>query len=362
MTGDLQKVGDVVGGRYEIIAFIGEGGMQEVYKARDRVLQRDIALKAPKNKSAEKRFRRSAVLSARVNHPNVAKTLDFFEENEGEYLIEEFIEGGDLRRRFASDFYFLDPHLASHVIHHLAKGVAASHHAEVIHRDLKPSNIMVSSDASLSNVKITDFGIAKMAEEELAEAAAGGEKTITGSLTMMGALPYMSPEMVEDPRKAGKATDIWALGAILVELMTGKTPFGAGLAAVPKIVEAKLPKMPAMFSRGPQFKTLNNELWSIVCKCLAKDATERPTADGLVDACSRLCYAVEPRRIGIIRQYRTGTGAWGFVTTNDGWDAFFHRASYYGTAPKVGERVAFARFPGSPSPRAYPVLPLKLSK
>lgn len=359
MTGHLHQFGDVVADRYEIATFVGEGGMQEVYKARDRVLHRDIALKAPKNKSAEKRFRRSAILSARVNHPNVAKTLDFLEENEREYLVEEFIEGDNLHRRFVSDFYLFDPHLASHVIHHLAKGVAASHHVDVIHRDLKPSNIMISNDAGLSVVKITDFGIAKMAEEELAEAVAGGEKTITGSYTMMGALPYMSPEMVEDPRKAGKATDVWALGAVLFELMTGKKPFGTGLAAVPKIVAAKLPKKPTILSRGPQFRALNDELWIVMCKCLAKDATERPTADELVSACSELCYAVEPRRIGIIRDYRTGTGAWGFVTTNDGMDAFFHRASYYGTTPRVGERVAFARFPGSPSPRAYPVLPLK---
>src|SRR5687767_68226 len=96
MSGILHDKGDVVGDRYEIIGYIGQGGMQEVYLAQDLILSRDVALKSPKSPSAKKRFKRSAVLSAKVNHNNVAKTLDYVEEDGRFYLIEEYIDGCDL--------------------------------------------------------------------------------------------------------------------------------------------------------------------------------------------------------------------------------------------------------------------------
>ena len=167
--------------------------MQEVYKAHDLVLRRDVALKAPKNSSAEKRFKRSAVLSAKVNHPNVAKTLDYFETTSRPYLIEEFIIGSDLRKVFLEKCHCSTHIWPAHVFHHLSKAIAASHHVGVVHRDMKPSNIMINGGFEISVIKVTDFGIAKMAEEELAEAATGGEESITGSQTMVGALPEHGP-------------------------------------------------------------------------------------------------------------------------------------------------------------------------
>src|ERR1039458_6216122 len=143
--------------------------MQQVFKATDQTFDRPIVVKVPKNPSAEKRFARSARMSARVTHSNVAKTLDYFESDGRSHLVEEFIPGLDLRDLLDRKFNYLDPHLAAHVIHQLAKAVAASHHAGVLHRDLKPSNIMVSDDPSITVVKITDFGIAKMTEHEFVE-------------------------------------------------------------------------------------------------------------------------------------------------------------------------------------------------
>lgn len=96
MTGPL-KDGDIIGNRYEIIRYVGEGGMQYVYQARDRVTERLVALKTPKNSSATKRFRRSAIVAAKVNHPNVAKTLDYLKTDSQRFLVEEFIEGSDLK-------------------------------------------------------------------------------------------------------------------------------------------------------------------------------------------------------------------------------------------------------------------------
>ena len=159
--------GDRIASRYSIVGFVGEGGMQFVYKAHDEILGRFIALKTPKDATAEKRFHRSAIVSSRVNHPNVAKTLDYVEENNRPYLIEELIEGLDLSKAILKDLDFLDPFLVAKIFHYLAKGLAASHHAGVVHRDLKPTNIMVTGKYQITELKITDFGIAKMAEEEI---------------------------------------------------------------------------------------------------------------------------------------------------------------------------------------------------
>ncbi|MGH6779333.1 MAG: serine/threonine-protein kinase [Bradyrhizobium sp.] len=278
----MHKAGDVIGARYEVLGFVGEGGMQEVYRANDRLLDRDVALKCPKNKSAAKRFRRSAVVSAKVNHANVAKTLDYVEEPEIAYLIEEFIDGKDLSRVLKEHVPFLDPLLAARVLHHLAKGLAASHHAGVIHRDLKPSNIMSVGGDNLNDVKVTDFGIAKIAEEEIAEAIEGGEGSLTASQTAIGALPYMAPEMVRSMKDAGKPADIWSLGAMIFELMSGKKPFGAGLAAVEKILAGKIPSIPNIVTSNLQFKPSGDELYALIQKCMQVDPAKRPSADELV--------------------------------------------------------------------------------
>ena len=149
----IHAVDDLIDNRYEILGFIGEGGMQQVYRALDLVLRREVALKVPKNSSAQKRFKRSAVVSAKVNHPNVAKTLDYIETDLSPYLIEEFISGKDLKEGLLQQLGIVDPYLTAKILHHLAKGVAASHNAGVIHRDLKPSNIMFTGEFNLSEIK-----------------------------------------------------------------------------------------------------------------------------------------------------------------------------------------------------------------
>jgi len=174
VTGPL-NVNDVIDGRYQIKSYIDKGGMQYVYKANDLVLNRLVALKTPQNPSAEKRFNRSAIVAAKVNHPNVAKTLDYFEIDNRQYLIEELIEGGDLDKAILQKVKYVDPYLVAKIFHYLAKGIAASHHVGVIHRDLKPTNVMVLNGLHVNSIKITDFGIAKMAEEELAEAVKDGD-------------------------------------------------------------------------------------------------------------------------------------------------------------------------------------------
>jgi serine/threonine protein kinase len=223
-----------------------------------------------------------------------------------------------------TDFFYLDPHLAAHVLHYLAKGLAASHRVNVFHRDLKPSNIMASCDPSLAIVKITDFGIAKMAEVEINEAIKEGEESITSSQTVVGALPYMAPELIESPTHASLEADVWSVGAMMYQLVSGRYPFGAGLAAVPKILAARLPREPALFATKAQFGPLTSEIWRLIRQCLCRDPKERPTADQLVEACGEICYANATRTVGRIIRYGRSVGSWGFLESVNGETVFFH--------------------------------------
>lgn len=349
------KTGDVIQGRYEIIDYIGEGGMQIVYSANDRVLNRRVALKTPKNDSAKKRFQRSAIVSARVNHPNIAKTLDYLSNTQREYLIEELIEGTDLEKALLNKTKCLDPYLAARIFHYMAKGLAASHHAGVIHRDLKPTNVMVTGEFQLDAIKITDFGIAKMADEEIAEAVEGGSESISASATVVGALPYMAPEAIDAPREVGKPADVWSIGAMMFELLAGEKPYGSGLRAVSKIQEAKPPVFPLFLTSNPQFAPLANELIRITLKCMRKDPSSRPDADNLVSECGNLCYPVEPRLYGIVREIRHRS--YGFIDVS-GRDVFFHMDCVYGDRPAVGDRVMLSKFLGGGACRAHPVVKL----
>ncbi|MCP5236685.1 MAG: protein kinase [Zoogloeaceae bacterium] len=346
--------GDVIDGRYEIRSDVGEGGMQFVYAAHDKLIGRMVALKTPKNKSATKRFKRSAIVAAKVNHPNVAKTLDYVRDGTNRYLIEELIEGSDLQDALLHRSGCLDPYSAAKVFHHLAKGVAAAHHAGVVHRDLKPTNVMVVGGYSLNEIKITDFGIAKMANEELIEAAEGGTSTMTTSQTAVGALPYMAPEAIETPRAVGSAADVWSVGAMMFHLLSGAPPFGTGLAAVRRILDGTPPPTPAFLTANPQFASLAKELMDVALQCLQKNPDDRPMADEIVTLCGMLCYSIEPRAEGVIR--RIDYGAYGFIET-EGPDVFFHTSSVYGPRlVQVGANVIFASYDGGGARRAHPVV------
>lgn len=356
MTGVLIE-GDLVGGRYQVHSYLGKGGMQFVYHAEDKILGRRVALKTPQNSAAAKRFKQSAVVSSRVNHINVAKTLDFFAEGEREYLVEELVVGSDLSSAVIDRFRQADPYLAAHIFHHLAKGVSASHAAGVIHRDLKPSNVIVSGDLELRKIKITDFGIAKLAEAEIAAAAESGDIINSNSSTVQGALPYMSPEAIRTPRLVTPATDIWSVGAMMYQLSTGLLPFGQGLPAVAAILAGALPDDPAFIYLNPQFETLSRQVLSLAKRCMASDPAQRPTAQDLVRLCGDFCYPVEERFLGRVREINYKS--WGFIST-DGGDIFFNLDSYFGNvALAKGDHVVFSKFPGGGAWRAHPLIKIR---
>ena len=347
------NLNDVIAKRYRLVGAIGEGGMQHVYRADDLLLKRSVALKMPKNSSALKRFERSAQVSAKVNNRHVAKTLDYISDNEINCLIEELVVGRDLSQLLKKFPQGLDPYLVSKAMHQIAIGIACSHAAGVVHRDLKPSNIMVEGGLAFNNFKVTDFGIAKMAEAELDEAVAGGENSITASQTAVGAMPYMAPEMIQSVKKASFPADVWSLGAMVYELLSGKKPFGAGLMAVPKILlaqyEASIPQIGKV-----QFSPLGQQLLGIVIRCLQVDADARPTAEEIVTLCGDLCYTAINRRTGVVSSFRYS--AWGFINTDDD-SVFFHKDSIYGQdALAIGDHTSFADYKGEGANRAFPVL------
>lgn len=363
--------GALVAARYEVLEFHLAGGMQEVYRCHDRVLNRIVALKTPKEGVVDKRFSRGAQMGARVTHPNVAATLDYVEDNGLRCLIEEFIDGSDLGRRLQGEFVHLDPSLAARVVHHIAKGLQAAHKVGICHRDMKPSNIMTSSDAQLSVIKLTDFGIAKLAQSEMEvemERFEQDENTLTSSSTLLGAVPYLAPECWSDWKASGQPADIWALGAIACHLLLGKQPFGAGAPAIMRMAEARQSgivnlTVPAWFGKHANTATLEKELWSLVVDCLKVDPAQRPSADEVVSKCEALCYTASERRKGTVRTYpvtyangsRSSTGYIQPDDVDDMW--FFHASEFYGSpGPQPGQRVNFSHFPGTPKPRCTFVL------
>lgn len=357
----ILKSGDVVFSRYRVDAFVGEGGMQEVFRATDLALGRVVALKTPKNDHAAKRFQRSAMVSAKVRHPSVAATLDYFVTESRAYLVEEYISGVDLKRVMSEQYMHLDPALAAHVATHLAKGLAACHEEDIWHRDLKPANIMVTDSLMFTEVKITDFGIAKLIEEEFKDDSEGGvQSSITGSQTLLGALPFMAPECLATPKKANQSADIWSFGAIVYSLICGTLPFGNNLGtAVPAIMMAQYPAPPGWMLAKSQFRAIFDGLWQIVQKCLVVDPAKRPTAKELVEELSEVCFSVYPRIEGTTKSKVLVGGNSSFVSTKQG-DVFYHLDSYYKEGRiAAGEHVALSAHVGVPTSRAFPLVPLK---
>lgn len=358
--------GTLLVNRYEIQGYINAGGMQEVYLGYDKVLNRKVAIKTPFSKSAMTRFNRSAILSAQVNHPNVAATIDYFKDGDREFLVEELIEGIDLEKRLSDEFFCLDPHLAAHVIHHISRSLQAAHRVGIFHRDLKPSNIMTSADPGMQSIKLTDFGIAKMANDELVQGVSEfGKKgtVITGSKTLLGALPYMAPECWRNWSSASYPMDIWALGAIGYHLLAGQTPFGDGVQAIVATLDDKFVlSKPSWFGTHKQSELLENSLWELIMQCMSRDLSKRPTAEQVVKMCSAMCYSNNKRVIGRIYRYAADGGSFGFITEeNTNADHFFHSSEYYSLSgrPSVNQKVSFSIYPGIPNPRVAPVLLLK---
>ncbi|MGE4840608.1 protein kinase domain-containing protein [Yersinia enterocolitica] len=354
--------------RYKILNYHSAGGMQEVYKCHDIKLDRIVALKTPKVGVKDRRFKRGAEMGARINHNNIAATFDYYEDEKITFLVEEFVDGVDLSYKLSSYFFYLDPSLATHVIHHLTKALYEAHKSGICHRDLKPSNIMVSDDPGLTYIKLTDFGIAKLAESEIAhemELFEEDQSTLTSSNTLLGAVPYMAPECWDDWKGAGKAMDVWSLGCILYELLSGHPPFGKGRGAISNVLKFQHGKFeidkPKQFGRHKDLELLENSLWELINECLTCDPEDRVDINFVLEKLDTLPYSSTLRREGKIQTVGVPYKNTGFIDDDDGQNSrFFHLSEFYGDRePTAGQKVSFSIYPGNPSPRCSPILLIK---
>ena len=213
--------------RYEILSPLGKGGMGEVYLAQDTRLKRKVALKllpASFTQNAERlrRFEQEAYAASALNHPNIITIYEIGESGEFHFIATEFIEGNTLRQQMADTRMNLREALEIAV--QIASALAAAHAAGIVHRDIKPENIMLRPDGL---VKVLDFGLAKLTESQ-ALANDTDAVTVAASNTepgvVMGTVRYMSPEQTRGLKVDGRS-DIFSLGVVLYELVTGRAPF-----------------------------------------------------------------------------------------------------------------------------------------
>ena len=260
-------------GPYEVLSVVGAGGMAEVYRARDPRLGRDIALKVVNESLAAspdlvRRFEQEARIAGSLNHPNIVAVYDVGVHDGAPYFVTELLEGESLRQRMSRGRVPLATALDWGI--QLAHGLAAAHRRGVVHRDVKPDNVFIVSGGQ---VKLLDFGIAKLAEEARAAphgmmdatVTPAGNATRTGSV--LGTPGYMSPEQVRgDPVDA--RTDIFSLGAVLFELLSGERAF-PGVSLVESgyaILNSDPPPLPS---------TVPASVGQVVLRCLEKEPERR---------------------------------------------------------------------------------------
>ena len=253
------KIGMVIGDRYEILESIGAGGMSDVYKAKDRKLNRFVALKVLKkefseNKDFVSKFRTEAQAAAGLEHQNIVNVYDVGEEDGIYYIVMELVEGITLKRYIEKKQRLSVKESVSIAIQ-ISMGLEAAHNNGIVHRDIKPQNIMISKDGK---VKVTDFGIAK----------ATSSNTITSNV--MGSVHYASPEQARGGFSDAKS-DIYSLGITLFEMLTGRVPFNGETAVAIAIMQIQN-EMPSPRKYVPEIPV---SVEQIVLKCCQKSPDRR---------------------------------------------------------------------------------------
>ncbi|MGW4051428.1 protein kinase domain-containing protein [Streptomyces sp. NPDC004779] len=278
-------MGEAIDGRYRLEAKLGQGGMGAVWHARDLLLDRDVAVKRllqtglSGDDKAMQRFAREAKLTARITHPSVPAVHDWGTDGgphaPGPYLVMELVRGKDLHRMLKEGRRFSAAEAADITVQ-ITDALAYAHHRDVVHRDLKPSNVMLTEDG---RVKVMDFGIAA------AVRPSANDPRLTGTGGMPGTPGFISPEQFQGA-PATPRSDLYALGCLLYEVLTGNPPFTAQSPWVLMSLHVKEPAPSVVSSRSD----LPGELVALVARLLLKDPEDRPsTAE--VRVLARQCAA-----------------------------------------------------------------------
>ena len=261
VSAPLFEPGDVLGDRYEILQLLGEGGMGAVYKARDRELDRPVALKLIRPELASSsamlaRFKQELLLSRQVTHKNVIRIYDLGDADGVKFITMEFVEGRDLRALIQEKKKF-SPEEAVEIMQQVCQALEAAHAVGVIHRDLKPQNIMREDSG---RILVMDFGLARTM----------GSEGMTQTGALVGTMEYMSPEQALG-KELDQRSDLFTAGLILYELLTGKMPFQAESALASLIKRTQERAIPV----SDHDNTIPGHLSAVVSKCLERDPALR---------------------------------------------------------------------------------------
>ncbi|GAA3212845.1 serine/threonine-protein kinase [Actinocorallia longicatena] len=266
----------VLGHRYRLHALLAAGGMGEVWRATDEMLDREVAIKVLRRElvadpGARERFRDEARIAAMLLHPNIARVYDLGEDGDLAYLVMELVTGdplAEILRRNGT----LRPEATLDLVGQAARALEHAHRAGIVHRDVKPGNLLITEDGTL---KVTDFGIA--------QTATSSRLTATG--TIMGTVQYVSPEQA-DGRPAGTASDLYSLGIVAYECLAGAVPFDAETPVAVAVMHLQEPP-------GPLPEDVPDATRALVEQLLSKDPLERPgSAGNVAERCEDLRQAM----------------------------------------------------------------------
>lgn len=254
-------IGKRISGRYNVLETIGGGGMANVYLAHDIILDRDVAVKVLRLDFANdeefiRRFRREAKSATSLNHPNIVNIYDIGEEGDIYYIVMEFVDGQTLKQ-YIQQYSPLPVEEAIHIMKQLTSAISHAHQNNIVHRDIKPQNILVDRSG---NIKITDFGIAM----------ALSATSITQTNSVLGSVHYLSPEQARGAM-ANRKSDIYSLGIVMFELLTGRLPF-FGESAVSIALKHLQTETPSVRRWNP---TIPQSVENIVLQATTKDPFDR---------------------------------------------------------------------------------------
>ncbi|MBN2342498.1 MAG: serine/threonine protein kinase [Deltaproteobacteria bacterium] len=296
-----ERVGTVLDNKYELVSLLGEGGMGAVYEAQHRLINRRLAVKFlhpqyANNDEVVTRFQREAQAAAKIGHENIIEITDMgTTEDDAPYIVMEYLEGTDVKGVLEQEGV-QSVERTAHIMIQALSALQAAHDAHIIHRDLKPENIfLISKSSNPDYVKLLDFGISKFKELET-----DGQKALTQTGTVLGTPHYMSPEQARGEQNLTPRSDIYAMGVIMYQMLTGHLPFDA------PNYNALLIKI--LTEDPPLPETLNPDLPEDIADTI-KIAMARDPEERFVD-----CDEFKSRLVNYVPGMAESTGALNIVT------------------------------------------------